>query len=89
MIYNAEDPVKAQYVRDVIKSQVQDANNALTERLAEAAVEYLDLIGTGGRFEIFGRQLDVLGPRALAGDPRGGQGRPAQGLARARSRSTR
>jgi len=61
VFYNAEDPVKAQYVRDVIKSQVQDANNALTERLAKAAVEYLDLIGVGGQFEIFGRELNVLG----------------------------
>ncbi len=61
VFYNADDPVKASYVRDTIKSQVQDANNALTKRLAEAAAEYLDLIGTGGRFEIFGRELDVLG----------------------------
>jgi len=61
VFYNAEDPVKAQYVRDVIKSQVQDANNALTKRLAKAAVEYLDLIGSGGQFEIFGRELNVLG----------------------------
>ncbi|CAN5610421.1 hypothetical protein BH20ACT19_BH20ACT19_11610 [soil metagenome] len=61
VIYNGEDPVKAQFVRDTIKSQVQDANNALTERLAQAAVEYLGLIGTGGQFEIFGRTFDVLG----------------------------
>ena len=61
VFYNADDPVKANYVRDTIKSQVQDANNALTKRLAEAAAEYLDLIGTGGRFEVFGRELEVLG----------------------------
>jgi ABC-2 type transport system permease protein len=61
VFYNADDPVKSSYVRDTIKAQVQDANSALTKRLAKAAVEYLDLIGTGGRFEIFGRELDVLG----------------------------
>jgi len=61
VFYNADDPVKASYVRDTIKSQVQDANNALTKRLAKAAVGYLDLIGTGGQFEIFGREIDVLG----------------------------
>jgi ABC-2 type transport system permease protein len=61
VFYNADDPVKASYVRDTIKAQVQDANSALTKQLAKAAVEYLDLIGTGGQFEIFGRELDVLG----------------------------
>ena len=61
VLYNADDPVKATYVRDTIKAQVQDANNALTKQLAKAAVGYLDLIGTGGQFEIFGRELDVLG----------------------------
>jgi len=61
VFYNADDPVKSSYVRDTIKAQVQDANSALTKQLAKAAVEYLNLIGTGGRFEIFGRELDVLG----------------------------
>ncbi len=61
VFYNADDPVKSSYVRDTIKAQVQDANSALTKRLAKAAVEYLALIGTGGQFEIFGRELDVLG----------------------------
>ncbi len=61
VLYNADDPVKASYVRDTIKAQVQDANSALTKQLAKAAVQYLDLIGTGGQFEIFGRELDVLG----------------------------
>ena len=32
VFYNAEDPVKADFVRDTIKSQVQDANTALTRR---------------------------------------------------------
>jgi len=63
VLYNADDPVKSSYVRDTIKAQIQDANNALTKQLAKAAVEYLNLIGTGGRFEIFGRELDVLGLR--------------------------
>jgi len=83
VFYNADDPVKAGYVRDTIKAQVQDANNALTKRLAEAAVGYLDLIGTGGQFEIFGRELDVLGLQrserilrdALAELPRGSPAR--------------
>ncbi len=61
VFYNADDPVKASYVRDTIKAQVQDANSALTKQLAKAAVEYLDLIGTGGQFEIFGRRARRAG----------------------------
>ena len=61
VFYNAEDPVKSRYVRDTIKSQVQDANNALTKRLSKVALEFLDLIATGGRYDFLGRDFDVLG----------------------------
>jgi ABC-type multidrug transport system permease subunit len=61
VFYNAEDPVKARYVRDTIKSQVQDANNALTKRLADVAVEFLGLIVTGGDYDFLGQHFQVLG----------------------------
>ena len=61
VFYNAEDPVKASYVRDTIKSQVADANNALTERYADVALTFLDLIATGGQYNFFGRDFQVLG----------------------------
>ena len=61
VFYNAEDPVKARYVRDTIKSQVQDANNALTRRLSKVALEFLDLIASGGQYSFLGRDFDVLG----------------------------
>ena len=61
MFYNADDPVKAKYVRDTIKSQVQDANSALTKRLSEVAIEFLDLLGKGGQYNFLGRDFDVLG----------------------------
>ena len=61
VFYNAEDPVKARYVRDTIKSQVQDANGALTKRLSKVALEFLDLIATGGDYSFLGRDFDVLG----------------------------
>ncbi len=61
VFYNADDPVKAQYVRDTIKSQVQDANVALTKKLSEIAVEFLDLLGKGGQYSFLGREFDVLG----------------------------
>jgi len=61
VFYNAEDPVKADYVRDTIKSQVSDANRALTGKLSEVALGFLDLISTGGRYSFLGRDFDVLG----------------------------
>jgi ABC-2 type transport system permease protein len=59
--YNAEDPVKLRFVRDTIKAEVQDANNALTKKLTGVAVGYLNLLSTGGQISIFGRTFNVLG----------------------------
>jgi ABC-type transport system involved in cytochrome c biogenesis permease component len=61
VLYNAEDPVKARFVQDTIKSEVQDANNALTKQFTKIALNYLDLISTGGQLSILGRGFDVLG----------------------------
>ncbi|MDQ4048037.1 MAG: ABC transporter permease, partial [Actinomycetota bacterium] len=61
VFYNAEDPAKADYVRNTIKSQVQDANNALTKRLSKVALGFLDLIAKGGEYDFLGREFNVLG----------------------------
>jgi ABC-2 type transport system permease protein len=61
VLYNAEDPVKAQLVRDTIKSQVQDANAALTRKFTDVALGYLDLVVSGGEFSFLGRSFNVLG----------------------------
>ncbi|HEX6459044.1 MAG TPA: ABC transporter permease [Thermoleophilaceae bacterium] len=59
--YNAEDPVKAQFVQDTIKAEVQDANTALTRQFTKIALNYLDLISKGGQISIFGNSFNVLG----------------------------
>ena len=61
VIYNAEDPAKRQYVENTIKSQVQDANSALTKRVAKEALQLLDLISEGGDYSFLGQDFDVLG----------------------------
>ncbi len=61
VLYNAEDPVKAQLVRDTIKSQVQDANAALTRKFTGVALDYLNLLVSGGNFSVLGRDFAVLG----------------------------
>ena len=61
VLYNAEEPVKAQFVQDTIKSQVQDANAALTRKFTDVALDYLDLVVSGGDFSFLGRSFNVLG----------------------------
>jgi hypothetical protein len=59
--YNAEDPAKRAFVDNTIKARVQEANAALTKKVSRVALGYLNLIGTGGQFSLFGRSFDVLG----------------------------
>jgi ABC-2 type transport system permease protein len=61
VLYNAEDPVKARFVQDTIKSEVQDANSALTKQFTKIALNYLGLISSGGQISIFGKSFQVLG----------------------------
>ena len=81
--YNADDPVKERFVRDVVEAQVHAANTALSRKFSQIALGYLHLIVTGGRLDIFGRTLDVLGlapaeqilRHAQSGVPRGSPAR--------------
>ena len=61
VLYSGRNPAQARYVRDTIKSQLQDANIALTRKFTEVALDYLKLIVTGGEFSFLGRDFDVLG----------------------------
>jgi ABC-type Na+ efflux pump permease subunit len=59
--YNAEDPAKRAFVENTIKARVQEANAALTKKVSAVALNYLNLIGTGGQFDFLGQSFDVLG----------------------------
>jgi ABC-2 type transport system permease protein len=59
--YNAEDPAKRAFVESTIESQVADANAVLTERFSQVAIQYIDLLTTGGEFSFLGQTLDILG----------------------------
>jgi ABC-2 type transport system permease protein len=61
VFFNSEDPVKYRFVQDTIKSEVQDANAALTKQLTKVALGYLDLISKGGDVSLFGSHFNVLG----------------------------
>jgi ABC-2 type transport system permease protein len=59
--YNAEDPAKQAFVENTIKARVQEANAALSKKVTQVALGYLDLIGSGGQFSFLGQSFDVLG----------------------------
>jgi ABC-type multidrug transport system permease subunit len=59
--YNAEDPAKQSFVDNTIKARVQEANAALTKKVSQVALNYLNLIGSGGQFNFLGQSFDVLG----------------------------
>jgi ABC-type multidrug transport system permease subunit len=61
VIYNNEDPVKAEYVQSTITSKLAEANAALSREFSEIALGYLDLILKGGEFELFGNEVKILG----------------------------
>jgi ABC-2 type transport system permease protein len=61
VIYNVEDPIKAQYVESTIKARLSDANKALSDELTKVAAGYLRILLRGGEFSLLGRTFDVLG----------------------------
>ncbi|MGH2804045.1 MAG: ABC transporter permease, partial [Thermoleophilaceae bacterium] len=61
VFYNAEDPAKREFVENTIEAQVQQANAALTKRIAQEALDLLDLISEGGQYTFLGQEFDVLG----------------------------
>jgi ABC-type multidrug transport system permease subunit len=64
VFYNADDPVKAAYVEDTIKSELRDANLALTTKFTEIGLSYLDLVVDGGKVDVpVLKDVEILGLR--------------------------
>jgi ABC-type multidrug transport system permease subunit len=61
VMYNAEDPVKQQFVQSTIDSRVADLNRAVATKLTEIAAGYLKILLSGGDFSILGSKFEVLG----------------------------
>jgi ABC-2 type transport system permease protein len=61
VLYNAEDPVKQQFVQSTINARVADLNKAVAGKLTQIAGGYLKLLLSGGKFSILGRDLDIIG----------------------------
>src|SRR4051794_18830161 len=62
--YNAENPLKRQYVQDTIESTLADANQAISAEVLREAARYLNVIVAGGSvaLPIVGN-VDILGLR--------------------------
>jgi ABC-2 type transport system permease protein len=61
VMYNAEDPVKQQFVESTIDARVGDLNKAVATKLTQIAAGYLDILLKGGDFSILGSKFEVLG----------------------------
>jgi len=59
--YNAEDPLKRQYVESLVEARLGEANRALSGELTKLAGRYLNILLRGGDFSILGQQFNVLG----------------------------
>jgi ABC-2 type transport system permease protein len=86
VLYNAEDPIKRRYVESTIRSQLAEANAALSDAVLNEAARYLDYVVKGGKVKIpFLGSADILGLRrartlvdaTIAGLPEGDPGRTA------------
>ncbi len=66
VLVNQEDPVKARLVDERIATLMAQANLAIARRIAVEGGNYLDLVINGGRFEVLGRSVQILGLRASA-----------------------
>lgn len=61
VMYNAEDPVKQQFVQSTIDARVGDLNRVVATKLTQIAARYLDILLKGGDFSILGSKFEVLG----------------------------
>jgi ABC-type transport system involved in cytochrome c biogenesis permease component len=61
VLYNAQDPVKQQFVQSTIDARVADLNKAVSGKLTQIAGSYLQLLLSGGRFSLLGRDFDIIG----------------------------
>src|SRR5919206_2513606 len=60
--YNAQDPVKRQFVEATIRSKLAEANDALSDAVLREAASYIDIVVRGGKVDLpLIGQADILG----------------------------
>jgi ABC-2 type transport system permease protein len=58
---NEEDPLKARLVDDAIKSLLADANQQISGAVSKSSLRYLNLVLEGGKFDLAGQSIPILG----------------------------
>jgi ABC-type transport system involved in cytochrome c biogenesis permease component len=61
VLYNVDDPLRAQIAESTIKARLADANKALAGTLTKLTGKYLQVLLKGGSFSLLGQKFDVLG----------------------------
>jgi len=61
VLYNEENPLKAQAVESRIKARIADANKAISDKLTEISAGYLETLLHGGSFSLLGQTFSILG----------------------------
>ena len=63
VLYNAEDPIRAQLAESTIKARLADANKALSDKLTAAGgAATCGSCSRAAQFSLLGQKFDVLGP---------------------------
>jgi len=66
VIVNQQDPVKARLVDDRITVLLAEANGLIARQIAAEGGRYLNLVVNGGKFDVLGQKVEILGLRATA-----------------------
>jgi ABC-2 type transport system permease protein len=66
VLVNEDDPVKAELVKDRIDSLLAQANLAIARRIAVEGSRYLQLLTNGGKLELLGQSIPILGLKTSA-----------------------
>jgi ABC-type transport system involved in cytochrome c biogenesis permease component len=61
VLYNAEDPVKQQFVESTINARVADLNRAVSGKLTDITAGYLRILLEGGKFSVLGKDFEIAG----------------------------
>ncbi|HEX7299104.1 MAG TPA: ABC transporter permease [Solirubrobacteraceae bacterium] len=61
VLYNVDDPIRAEIAESTVRARLADANRALSEKLTQLAARYLQVLLRGGQFSLLGQKFDVLG----------------------------
>jgi ABC-type transport system involved in cytochrome c biogenesis permease component len=60
---NEEDPLKARLVEEALKSLLADANRQISREVSRTTLRYLNLVLAGGKLDVAGQTVDILGLR--------------------------